>query len=244
MSDKSGSGSWVFTVVAFLIGSSLVGLIAMKSFHLSERSKVAVTVEQSQSSERIVVAARSEVQTITTLPDFSLVDQYGKAFNRQSLQGKIWVAGFIFTSCKTMCPMLMHKQKRIMAKLAETYDMSGIGALSISVDPEKDSPEVLGAYRERNQISASSWSFLTGTRQAVFDLCRDGFKLPVVADPSNKEMPILHSDKFALIDGEGAIRGYYESESEVDTQQIVKNVGTLLREKSVAQRDASQKTVQ
>ncbi len=243
MSDSKNSGSWVFTLVAFLIVSSLLGLITLKSMHLFDRSKDAVTVVQKQIPNHVVVTNISEVQTIATLPEFSLTDENEKPFNRGSLQGKVWVAGFIFTSCKTMCPMLIQRQKRIMAKLLESYDAKVLGALSISVDPEKDSPAVLREYRSRNQIESGTWTFLTGSRQSIFDLCRDGFKLPVVADPSNQDMPILHSDKFALIDGEGHIRGYYESESEIDTQQIVKNVGALLREKNLAARNESQTTV-
>jgi protein SCO1/2 len=108
---------------------------------------------------------------------------------------------------------------------------SRLASVSISVDPEHDTPEVLRAYAERHAITGPDWLFLTGERDAVRSLVRDGFLLAVEDAPENVAMPILHSSRFALVDGEGRIRAYYsplEQESELD--RLLADAAALARE--------------
>ncbi|SRR6058998_2168630 len=138
------------------------------------------------------------------LPEFSLTDQTGKAVTLHDLGGKIWVADFIFTSCGGTCPLMTDE----MRKLADALPME-IRLVSFTVDPTRDTPRVLAAYAAEHGATSDRWLFLTGDRQALYDLCIKGFKLPLDTEGGTPAEPIAHSTRFVLVDKQGAIRGYY-----------------------------------
>lgn len=143
------------------------------------------------------------------LPAFSLVERSGKEVTRDDLAGKTWVAGFIFTRCGGICPLMTARMKEIHA------DEPGITLVSFSVDPEHDTPEVLRKYAERNGIG-DGWLMLTGEASRIQSLARDGFHLAAAAVPeaerqSGDDGPFLHSSRLVLVDGHARIRGYYDS---------------------------------
>jgi protein SCO1/2 len=140
-----------------------------------------------------------------------LTDIEGKPFSSQAMQGKIYVASFVFTSCKNSCPMLTLQMKRL-SKLLPPGDAFAL--LSISVDPDKDTPKVLAAYAKGLGVTDPRWNFLTGKKAAIKALVEGGFMLS--AQPSEPVLDergqpdILHSSKLVLVDGQGRIRGYYD----------------------------------
>ncbi|MCP3980150.1 MAG: SCO family protein [bacterium] len=144
------------------------------------------------------------------LPAFELVDAGGRPFDNGSLEGGVHVVNFIFTRCASICPMLTHS----MSSLQERYDaekVDGIRLISISVDPEYDTPERLAAYAERHGADTSRWDFLTGGEAAVRALVVGGFKTAMedVTPPDADLIDIAHSGHFFLVDGDGGVRGYY-----------------------------------
>jgi len=149
---------------------------------------------------------------LLTLPAFSLVDQDGEPFDNASLGGKTWVVNFFFTSCPSICPDLMRK----MGKLQSWYDeqaVEGGSLLSISVDPERDTPERLREYAASLGVDPARWTLVTGDPDEVRRLVVGGFKTAL--DPSSVDdgmIDITHSGKFVLVDGDGGIRGYYDSD--------------------------------
>ena len=164
--------------------------------------------------------AAEPLPVLGQVPAFKLTGSDGKAFDSRSLQGKIWVASFVYTSCKNSCPMLGLQMKRL-AKLLPEGD--GVALLSVSVDPEKDTPPVMAAYAKSLGVDDPRWSFVTGQKMALKSLVENGFKLAAQvgeAVPDERGQPdILHSSKLVLIDGQGRIRGYYDGllGSSVDT---------------------------
>lgn len=168
-----------------------------------------------------------------SVPAFSLTDQHGKSFGSRDLDGKPWVANFVFTRCPSVCPLLSAKFKKLQGKLA---DMPDVQFVSFSVDPEHDTPEVLAAYAERYQADAR-WHFLTGSLEAIEQTVVQGFKIhlgkpqPSENDPSLIE--IMHGEHFVLIDAKGAIRGYYRAET-AELDQLVEDVKTLSNERLAA----------
>ena len=149
------------------------------------------------------------------LPVFELIDQDGNPFGTNEMAGKVWVVDFIFTRCRTFCPIM----SRRMAKLQEGYDLyevGEVGLLSITVDPEYDTPEVLAGYAETHGADPRRWRFLTGPGDEIYSLVVDGFKLHVARlEPGGDDLvDIAHSQKLILVDGQGNIRGYYDSDEE------------------------------
>lgn len=146
------------------------------------------------------------------VPDFALQDQHGQPFTLASMHGKVWVAGFIFTTCPSTCP----KISRAMLELQQRYAHNGVEVelVSFTVDPENDTPEVLARYAETLGADQDHWRFVTGERAAMESLVVGGFKTAMDRrpgpDPEKLDMyDIAHSEKLALIDGDGGIRGFY-----------------------------------
>jgi cytochrome oxidase Cu insertion factor (SCO1/SenC/PrrC family) len=161
------------------------------------------------------------------VPEFSLVERSGKHATLATLRGKVWVANFIYTTCADTCPT----QSAAMAKLQEQFnDKSALRFVSISVDPERDTPEVLARYAARYKASAERWLFLTGTKEQIAQLVQGGFRLSAAAltEGASKETVILHSPRFVLVDGENQIRGYYDSRDQTALERLSKDVATLL----------------
>jgi protein SCO1 len=152
------------------------------------------------------------------LPRFSLLDQRGRSFGRDDLQGKVWVADFVFTSCADACPRLT----RQMRTLQDRLDPHGrIGLLSISVDPERDTPERLREYGETYGAREDLWRFLTGSPTEVERTVVKGFKIAMAKMPAEQSaaqsddelraetFDIMHGDRIVLVDSRAQIRGYY-----------------------------------
>ena len=141
-------------------------------------------------------------------PSFTLTDQNGEAFGSASLAGTPWVADFVFTRCPAICPVLSRSMARVQDATEAVAGETRF--VSISVDPEHDTPEVLAAYAERHGADPDRWSLLTGERAEVWSLIRDGFKLMVAENPSDLSNPIAHTPKLVLVDAGGQVRGYYD----------------------------------
>jgi protein SCO1/2 len=162
-----------------------------------------------------------------SVPEFSLVERSGRNATLATLRGKVWIANFIYTTCTDTCPT----QSAAMAKLQEQFNgQSALRFVSISVDPERDTPEVLSRYAERYKASADRWLFLTGDKEQIAQLVQGGFRLSAAAltDGSSKETVILHSPRFVLVDGENHIRGYYDSRDQPALERLNKDIFTLL----------------
>lgn len=152
---------------------------------------------------------------IGRLPAFELVDQDGKPFNLNSLEGHVWVVNLIFTNCPSICPLLTDAMARLQARY-DAYGKDEIKLASISVDPENDTPEVLRAYAAAHGADPERWRFLTGDPEAVRALVVDGFKT-ALGEPQENDaglIDIMHSGKFAIVDPAGGIRGYYDGDDE------------------------------
>lgn len=159
------------------------------------------------------------------LPSFELVDQDAQAFGSAQLAGKIWIADFIFTSCPGPCPIISTR----MSELQKPLERTDIQLVSFTVDPEKDTPEVLRAYAEKLHARSNRWAFLTGSRDAIYALTRDGFKL-AVSDGSEEEGIPVHSTRIVLVDRRGAIRGYYDALAPDAVTKLLADANHLFRE--------------
>jgi protein SCO1/2 len=118
------------------------------------------------------------------VPDFALIDQNGHPVGKSDLDGKVWIASFLFTNCPDECPLLTAEMARLQSDTAHIADLR---LVSISVDPDRDTPAVLSQYAERFNANPGRWLFLTGDKRAIYRLAREGFRLGIVdpAEPSH-----------------------------------------------------------
>ena len=159
------------------------------------------------------------------VPEFVLTNRDGRVVRRADLDGRPWVADFIFTRCPASCPMMSARMARLNRDLPADLP---VRLVSISVDPTHDTPEVLQRYAESFQAT-DRWLFLTGTREDVRRLCVEGFKLGLDMEPApgSGPEPILHSTRFVLVDARGGIRGYYEAFDEDSTAKLKRDLKAL-----------------
>jgi protein SCO1/2 len=162
------------------------------------------------------------------VPEFSLMERSGAGVDLAQLRGKIWIADFIYTTCTDTCPL----QTGMMARLQEEYaSKPDVHLVSITVDPERDTPQTLSLYAAKHGADAKRWLFLTGQRDRIMNLIRDGFHLSVATLPNGAEPTgmIPHSPRFVLIDKETRIRGYYDSRELEAFVRLKNDIDTLLK---------------
>jgi protein SCO1/2 len=188
------------------------------------------------------------------VPPFALTERSGRRVTRDDLRGFVWVADFIYTECTETCPT----QSLRLAQLQDAFpDNAPLRLVSITVDPEHDTPAVLARYARRYRAT-DRWWFLTGDARAIHCLARDGFHLSVVdpAAPSPLDCAarfslgpvsawashgsrglVMHSARFVLVDGAGRIRAYHLATEPASLPRLRANIRRLLDEQ--AQRGAT-----
>ena len=155
------------------------------------------------------------------VPDFEFTDSNGQIITREDMKGKVWVADFIFTTCTMACP-IMTGNMNIIHKTFK--DNNNVRIISISVYPEYDTPAILKEYASRYNANTDRWHFLTGPEESVKKIIKNGFKI------GDYEDIIFHSEKFALVDINGNIRGYYSGMKTEDMSLLQKDIKRLLTE--------------
>lgn len=158
---------------------------------------------------------------------FDLVDQDGHPFSDRALRGHPWIASFMFTSCRTICPLLTTQQGNVARRLA---DVPSVRFVSITVDPERDTPPVLRAFAEQHHADLTRWSFLTGEPALVRRVIEGGLLQPVGEHEARPDgaYDIVHTARLLLVDGEGRARGLYPL-SAPELARLVRDARTLAR---------------
>jgi len=160
-----------------------------------------------------------------SVPAFQLTNQSGRPFGSADLAGKIWIADFIYTTCPGPCPMISSRMSEMQKPLVKT----DVHLVSVTVDPEKDTPQMLREYANRLQAEPGRWDFLTGPKSAIYDLSRRGFKL-VAAEHDGENGEPLHSTRMILVDRHGQIRGYYDATEADAITRLLADTNHLLKE--------------
>ena len=165
---------------------------------------------------------------LATLPPFELTDQAGRPFGSRDLEGRVWVASFIFTRCDTICPAITARMARIQGRTRQLEPAFHL--VSFSVDPEYDTPARLAEYARLHRASPRMWSFLTGPDAAVKETVVNGLKVAMGREKGDdgRFEGIFHGSHLVLVDGKGQVRGYYDSDDEQVVDKVVRDVGLLV----------------
>ena len=145
------------------------------------------------------------------IPAFNLVDQEGEPFGSADLEGRVYVANFFFTSCSSICPPMMHAVSTLQDRFGDA-GVDEVHLVSITVDPETDTPERLTEYAARFGVDPERWTLLTGEIDTIRRVAIGGFKTALGdrAEVEDGFFDIAHSGKLVLVDRRGRIRGYYD----------------------------------
>ncbi len=148
------------------------------------------------------------------VPPFTLTSELGQPFESTSLRGQVWVADFIFTHCPGPC-------LRMSAQMKKLQDDTKARLVSFTVDPARDTPEVLAGYAKRYQARPARWTFLTGPADRLNELSRGAFKVGDI------QADLTHSTRLILVDKQMRIRGFFDSAEAEDLARIREGILAL-----------------
>jgi protein SCO1/2 len=169
-------------------------------------------------------------------PKFSLTNQYNQTISNDAYKGKVYLVEFFFSTCPTICPIMNQNMIKIQNHFEGNPDF---GIVSITINPENDTPEVLKAHAEHLGVKNPNWNFLSGDKTYIFDLANKGFN---IFAGQNKDVDggFEHSGLFALIDKKGNIRSrkddfgnpivYYDGLEEAGVLALQQDIKVLLEE--------------
>ncbi|TZF85526.1 SCO family protein (plasmid) [Pedobacter sp. BS3] len=162
-----------------------------------------------------------------TISDFKLLNQDSIAVSFPADTNKIYVVNFFFTRCPSFCRNMNNEMQRV----AERYKKNDfLRFLSITVDPDYDTPSVLKKYAAQFGASSGKWDFLTGNQQQIFGLAHDGFLVDALTHTLSASPNYIHSPMLILVDPHKRIRGYYDSNSKEQVDQLIDEIKVLIVE--------------
>lgn len=206
-------------VLGLFLTAALIGYFMMRP-----SGKLPV-YHPSQLDPRLVGDAAAGEAGEHHIKPFNLIDQNGDSVFLSTIQGKVVLADFIFTTCGTICPRMSTQMVRVQTAFE---DDDRVMLLSHSVTPEADSVPVLKEYGERYQVDHRRWRLLTGDRAQIYDLARNSY-FAAVDEGDGGPDDFVHTENFVLIDPEGRIRGFYDGTNFDEVSQAIKDMRKLLK---------------
>ena len=160
--------------------------------------------------------------------DFAFTNQLGQTITSEDVNGKVYVAEYFFTTCKSICPLMNDQMQRVQ----EAYkDNDNFRILSFTVDPEVDSVAQMKWYAESHNANPKQWHFLTGVKEDLYTLARTSFFLLKPAEAQNlgdAGSDFIHTNNFVLIDQNSRIRGYYDGTDEKEVGALIDDIQLLM----------------
>ncbi|RKR83245.1 protein SCO1/2 [Mucilaginibacter gracilis] len=206
--------NWLISGLLFLTAchSATTGTTTLPIF--GDRQPITKTVDGKQVTDTLY----------QTIPAFKFVNQYGDTITNKSLDGKIYVADFFFTSCPSICPIM---QRNMLTVYNEFKNDPNIKILSHTIDPKHDTIPVLKNYADKLGISGNSWWLLYGKREDIYQLAEKHY---LVSVKDGKE-GLIHEGWFLLVDKQKRIRGSYDGTVPEQVAKLVADIHTLQQEK-------------
>jgi protein SCO1/2 len=184
------------------------------------------------------------------VPDFALTERSRRPVHRADLVGTVWIASFVYTRCTETCPLQTAQMARLQGEFAGA---PALRLVSITVDPERDTPAALSAFAEKHGADPVRWLFLTGDKRAIYRLAKEGFRLGVVDPddpaPARQSRPsgwlappaawaahgskglVMHSPRLVLVDRRATIRAYHLPDDPASLDRLRANLRALLSER-------------
>lgn len=201
---------------------ALVGILALFTVALLAYVKLRPP-SSLERAEALAHAPKKSLEPLFPAPAFAYVDHHGATVTTRSLVGQVWVANFIFTTCRTVCPLLTAR----FVQLQRALPGAEVGFVSFSVDPENDTPQALAAYAKTWAPDEPRWRLLATDAQTLPALA-SGFHVTAEKNKPGELDPILHSSVFVLVDRAGMVRGVFDSELKADREALAAGVRALV----------------
>jgi protein SCO1/2 len=158
------------------------------------------------------------------IADFSFTNQNGKTITQKDYEGKIYVADFFFTTCKSICPKMTTNLVDVQKAFLNNPKVK---LLSFSVMPDIDSVSVLKDYAELNGVVDSKWNLVTGDKKAIYTMARKSY-LAVKQGKPEEQYDMVHTENFVLVDSKKRVRGFYDGTKKEEIQRLIEDIHWLL----------------
>ncbi|HEY9488634.1 MAG TPA: SCO family protein [Chryseosolibacter sp.] len=183
-----------------------------------------------QKVERLPIFGEKQITesdtTYHTIGKFRFLDQDSMVVTNETVEGKIYVADFFFTSCRTICPIMKTQMLRVYEA---TENDPEVMLMSHTIDPEYDTVALLHDYADRLGVKSNKWHFLTGSKDSIYYLAQTSYFVTAMeaeAEPDG----FIHSGAFMLIDKKGRIRGKYDGTKDEEVNKLIKDIEALKKE--------------
>jgi len=173
----------------------------------------------------VSMAHGANLPKIKPAPEFTLTNQDGKRVALRDLRGKVLAITFIFASCADTCPLLTAKMAGIQNKLGSAFGPQ-VNFVSITVDPDRDTPEVLKRYADGHQANTAGWAFLTGTPAEIDDVAKR-YGIYYKKTPRGD---VDHTFLTSIVDQSGTLRVQYMG-VKFNPDEMLRDIRSLLRER-------------
>jgi cytochrome oxidase Cu insertion factor (SCO1/SenC/PrrC family) len=178
--------------------------------------------------------AQPPMDVYGTTPTFQLTDQSGAAFASQALAGHVTLLDFVYTHCTDACPVLSATFQEAQRKLADDKLLgSKVLLVSLSVDPQHDTPPVMAEYGQQFKADVNSWKMLTGDWDQVYDVVT-GFKVatrpprPPADAPAPDGTELTHTTAVVLIDPQLQVRAYLDG-TDMSADELIAAARRLIK---------------
>lgn len=161
-----------------------------------------------------------------TIQDFAFLNQDSVLITQDSVRGRIYVADFFFTSCRTICPIMKTQMLRVYQEFENDPQ---VVLLSHTIDPEYDTVGLLRGYAERLGVTSRKWHFLTGKKEDIYNLAEKSY-FTTAREDALEDQGFIHSGAFLLVDEHLRIRGQYDGTKPAEVDELIKDLRRLERE--------------
>ena len=199
-------------------------IIVISLFYTALKPKKSLPIfNPSDVNPELVDTTVQYISKYHTISDFSFTNQNGEIITQKDYEGKVYVADFFFTTCKSICPKMTTNLVEVQKAFV---DNPKVKLLSFSVMPDIDSVSVLKEYAQQNGVVDSKWNLVTGDKKAIYTMARKSY-LAVKQGKPDEQYDMVHTENFVLVDSKKRVRGFYDGTNKEEIQRLIKDIKWL-----------------
>mgnify|MGYP001552967912 CR=1 FL=1 len=227
--------SWIWTIgltaAIFIIGVIIAFKMIQDAQEQREKKSGPRTnrvINPSDVNPELVDTSVQDIESGHIIGSFAFLNQFRDTIDNSTVDGKVYVADFFFTTCPGICIAMSKQLQRVQKRFAENEDFL---ILSHTVWPEVDTPEVLFEYAQKYDAIKGKWHFLTGPKEDLYSLARKSYftlKPAAVGEKGDGDSDFIHTSNMVLVDRKGQIRGYYDGTNPEEVDDLIEDAQRLL----------------
>ncbi|OWP78153.1 SCO family protein [Flavobacterium oreochromis] len=208
----------------FLITLSVISVVCISLFYMALKPKKTLPIyTPSMVNPELVDTTVQHIANKHLISDFSFTNQDGRIVTQKDYEGKVYVADFFFTSCKTICPLMTNNMSWLQDQIKNNPKVM---LLSHSVTPDIDSVPVLKKYALEKGAISGKWNLVTGNKKDIYYIARKSY-LAVKTGKPEELYDMVHTENFVLIDQKKRVRGFYDGTKKEEVEKLLKDIEFL-----------------